>query len=32
MTTMLPEDKKPCIWMEAGVIDFKICRIRILIV
>ena len=25
MTNQLAEGKKPCIWMEAGVIDFKIC-------
>ena len=28
MTTILPEDKKPCIWMEAGVVDYKICRLQ----
>ncbi len=26
MTTILRGDKKPCIWMEAGVIDFKLCH------
>jgi len=26
MTTRVIEAKKPCIWMEAGVIDFKICN------
>lgn len=26
MTNQITEGKKPCIWMEAGVIDFKICN------
>jgi glycine cleavage system H lipoate-binding protein len=26
MATNIIEEKKPCIWMEAGVIDFKICN------
>jgi glycine cleavage system H lipoate-binding protein len=26
MTTIFIDAKKPCIWMEAGVIDFKICN------
>jgi len=26
MAKKLSEGKKPCIWMEAGVIDFKICN------
>jgi len=26
MTNKVAEAKKPCIWMEAGVIDFKICN------
>jgi hypothetical protein len=26
MTTQIIGGKKPCIWMEAGVIDFKICN------
>ena len=26
MANQITEGKKPCIWMEAGVIDFKICN------
>ena len=26
MATNVSEGKKPCIWMEAGVIDYKICN------